>query len=163
VNAELLDSHVHFWDPQARAYDWLDELPPLRRPFLAGPAHCADVTIVLDHAGKPDVAGGRLEPWRSDLRALAAHPNVVCKLSGLATEDDWAAWTPATVAPYLAHALEVFGPARRLFGSDWPVVTLAGSSEHWTDAVLAVLGSLDAGERQGVLAGNAERVYGLAR
>jgi len=119
-------------------------------------ARCPDVTIVLDHLGKPDVAHHRLDPWRADLEALAAHANVVCKLSGLTTEADHAAWTPADLAPYLEHALACFGPDRCLFGSDWPVATLATSYERWVDVVLAYV-------PEPVLSANAARVYGLRR
>lgn len=121
---------------------------------------CPDVTFVLDHLGKPDVRGARLDPWRADLRALAGRPNVVCKLSGLTAEAS-AAWTGADVAPFLSHALDAFGPARCMLGSDWPLVTETASHERWTDAVLARLTSLSAGERRDVLARTAGAVYGL--
>jgi L-fuconolactonase len=119
---------------------------------------CPDVTFVLDHLGKPDVRGGRLDPWREDLRTLAARPNVVCKLSGL-TAEAAAAWTDADVAPFLAHAIDAFGPARCMLGSDWPLVTQTASHERWTDAVLASLSPLTAGERRDVLVRNAGDVY----
>jgi len=126
-------------------------------------ARCPDVTIVLDHLGKPDVAGGRLDPWRADLAALAGRPNVVCKLSGLTTEADHRTWTPAVLRPYLAHALECFGAERCLVGSDWPVATLATSYERWFDVVLEFLADVPAPEREAILSGNAARVYRLAR
>jgi L-fuconolactonase len=123
---------------------------------------CPDVTIVLDHLGKPDVVGGRLDPWRADLAALAESPNVVCKLSGLTTEADHDAWTPDDLRPYLAHALACFGPERCLVGSDWPVATLATSYERWFDILLEFLADLPRPAREAILAGNASRVYGLA-
>jgi L-fuconolactonase len=119
-------------------------------------ARCPEVTIVLDHLGKPDIRGHRLDPWRADLEALAAHANVVCKLSGLTTEADHAAWTPDDVAPYLAHALDCFGRERCLFGSDWPVATLATTYERWVEVVLEHV-------PEPVLSANAARVYGLRR
>ena len=79
-----------------------------------------------------------LDPWRADLARLAGFPNVTCKLSGLATEAA-SGWSSADVRPYLEHALEVFGPMRCMIGSDWPVVTLAGTMERWFDAVLDVV------------------------
>ena len=124
-------------------------------------ARCPDVTIVLDHLGKPDVAGGRLDPWRADLAALAGRPNVVCKLSGLTTEADHRTWTPAVLRPYLAHALECFGAERCLVGSDWPVATLATSYERWFDVLLEFLADVPAAEREAILSGNAARVYRL--
>jgi L-fuconolactonase len=123
---------------------------------------CPGVTIVLDHLGKPAVAERRLDPWRSDLSALAACPDVVCKLSGLTTEADHAAWQPQDLRPYLDHALAAFGPDRCLVGSDWPVATLATSYERWFDLLDDALCGLDAVERAAVLAGTARRVYRLA-
>jgi len=124
-------------------------------------ASCPHVTIVLDHLGKPDVARRRLDPWGADLAALAENPNVVCKLSGLTTEADHDAWTPADLRPYLEHALTCFGPERCLVGSDWPVATLATSYERWFDVLLEFLADLPSPAREAILAGNASRVYGL--
>jgi L-fuconolactonase len=124
-------------------------------------ASCPDVTIVLDHLGKPDVARRRLDPWRADLAALAENPNVVCKLSGLTTEADHDTWTPADLRPYLEHALACFGPERCLVGSDWPVATLATTYERWFDVLLDFLAHLPGVTREAILAGNASRVYGL--
>lgn len=89
-----------------------------------------DLRVVIDHGGKPVIGEGRLDPWRDDIAALAAEPGVFCKLSGLLTE---AGDTPtaATVAPYVAHLLAVFGPERLMWGSDWPVLNLAGDYAGW--------------------------------
>jgi L-fuconolactonase len=122
---------------------------------------CPEVTIVLDHLGKPDVARGRLDPWRDDIAALAENPNVVCKLSGLTTEADHDAWTPDDLRPYLEHALACFGPERCLVGSDWPVATLATSYERWFEVLLEFLADLPSPAREAILSGNASRVYGL--
>jgi L-fuconolactonase len=92
---------------------------------------CPAVFFVLDHLGKPPIKEGKFDPWRDQLAALAALPNVACKMSGLVTEADLRQWQPDDLAPYVAHALAVFGPKRVLFGSDWPVVTLASSYQHW--------------------------------
>jgi L-fuconolactonase len=131
-------------------------------PVTALATRCPDVTFVLDHLGKPDVAGQRLDPWRADLAALAEEPNVVCKLSGLTTEADHDAWTPEDLRPYLEHALACFGPERCVVGSDWPVATLATSYEGWFEVLLDFLAELEQPEREAVLAGNASRVYGLS-
>jgi L-fuconolactonase len=133
-----------------------DQLPALAT--LAD--RCPDVTIVLDHLGKPDVRGGTLDPWRHDLAALALRPNVYCKLSGLTTEADHATWRPADLAPYLDHALDVFGAGRCLAGSDWPVATLTTSAEGWFDVLLAILKPAD---RHAVLTANAIQAYRLKR
>lgn len=121
---------------------------------------CPETSFVLDHLGKPSVAAARLDPWRKDIARLAALPNVTCKLSGLATEAA-AGWTAADVRPYLEHALEVFGPARCMIGSDWPVLTLAGTMESWFDAVLDVVDRLPQDDRRAVLRETASAVYGI--
>jgi predicted TIM-barrel fold metal-dependent hydrolase len=120
-------------------------------------AACPRTSFVLDHLGKPAVADSRLDPWRTDIARLASFENVTCKLSGLATEAA-AGWTSADVRPYLEHALETFGPARCMIGSDWPLLTLAGTIEQWFDAVSDVLTERD---RHAVMCGTASEVYGI--
>jgi L-fuconolactonase len=83
--------------------------------------------FVVDHAAKPDIRGGALHDWSAGITELARHENVYCKLSGLVTEADWRAWTPADLEPYIDIVLDVFGPDRVMIGSDWPVCTLAGA------------------------------------
>jgi L-fuconolactonase len=83
--------------------------------------------FVLDHAGKPPIATGELEPWAGLLRRLAGSPDVAVKLSGLVTEADWWDWTAADIRPYAEVVLDAFGPDRVMFGSDWPVCELAAS------------------------------------
>ncbi|MEV0446111.1 amidohydrolase family protein [Streptomyces spectabilis] len=124
-------------------------------------ARLPQVTFVLDHLGKPPVASGALAPWASSLRVLASLPNTVCKLSGLVTEADRATWTVADLRPYADTALEAFGPGRLMFGSDWPVCTLAASYGQVVDAARALAGELSPAERTQVFAGTARRVYGL--
>ena len=120
-----------------------------------------DLRFVLDHLGKPPIASGQLEPWACAVRDLAALPNTVCKLSGMVTEADWHHWTPADLRPYADTVLDAFGPDRVMFGSDWPVCTLAASY----DEVVATAGELTAAlteaERRSVFAGTAAGVYGL--
>lgn len=88
--------------------------------------------VVIDHGGKPVIGEGALDPWRGDITALAAEPGVHCKLSGLLTEAG-ARPDAEAVAPYAAHMLEVFGPERLMWGSDWPVLTLAGDYSAWRE------------------------------
>ncbi|MHA6721913.1 amidohydrolase family protein [Sphingomonas sp. RS2018] len=84
-----------------------------------------DGRFVLDHGGKPDIAAGRWQPWANAVRDIARCPNVWCKLSGLVTEADHAAWAPDDIARYIDHLIDCFGPVRLIFGSDWPVCLLA--------------------------------------
>ncbi|MGW2646900.1 amidohydrolase family protein [Streptomyces sp. NPDC001393] len=124
-------------------------------------ARVPQLTFVLDHLGKPPIAGGERESWASDLRALADLPNTVAKLSGLVTEADPASWTTADLRPYTDAALEAFGPGRLMFGSDWPVCTLAASYTRVVDTARTLTAELTAGEREQIFAGTATRVYGL--
>jgi L-fuconolactonase len=99
------------------------ELPAALQMASAFP----ELRLVVDHIAKPPIASGELEPWAGRLAALAQHPHVSCKLSGLVTEADWARWKPDDLSPYAERVLEWFGEDRVLFGSDWPVCTLAAS------------------------------------
>ncbi|MGQ4511192.1 amidohydrolase family protein [Streptomyces sp. DW26H14] len=119
------------------------------------------LTLVLDHLGKPRVAAGAVEPWARDVARLAERPNTVCKLSGLVTEADWDTWTVAGLRPYADTVLDAFGPARLMFGSDWPVCTLAASYARVLEAAREMTGSLTGDERADVFGGTARRVYGL--
>lgn len=117
--------------------------------------------FILDHAAKPPIVGGKWEPWAGLLAELAGLPNVACKLSGLVTEADWRAWSPADIRPYAERVLELFGPDRVLFGSDWPVCELAaGYAEVFTLAE-ELCQALSQDERDMVFGGSAVRWYGI--
>jgi L-fuconolactonase len=120
-----------------------------------------DVRFVLDHGAKPDIAAGRLEPWGGLIGELARRPNVTCKLSGLVTEAG-PGWTPETFAPYVDRLLECFGPGRLMFGSDWPVCTVAASYHEVTLLARTLLGGrLSPAEMDAVFGGSAVAAYGL--
>ncbi|MFI6034795.1 amidohydrolase family protein [Streptomyces sp. NPDC051315] len=119
------------------------------------------LTFVLDHLGKPPIASGAREPWASDLRALAALPNTVAKLSGLVTESGPAAPAPDDLRPYAGIALEAFGPHRLMFGSDWPVCTLVSSYGEVVTVAEELTAELGEAERADVFEGTATRVYDL--
>ncbi|MDM0034531.1 amidohydrolase family protein [Variovorax sp. J22P271] len=123
----------------------------LRHPGLA---------MVVDHAAKPAIAAGGFAPWAGHMARLAAETRVHCKLSGLATEAG-PAWQVDTLRPYVAHLLHHFGPTRMMWGSDWPVLNLAGDYGHWQAACDELLDSLPAPERAGVWGTNAARFYGI--
>jgi L-fuconolactonase len=122
---------------------------------------CPQTQFVLDHLGKPPVREGRFEPWASELRELAARPNVVCKLSGIPVEANRMSWTTTDVRPYVEHGLDCFGAERLLFGTDWPVVNRAGGAGRWFASVGELLEHWGQPARAAVLADNARRVYGL--
>jgi L-fuconolactonase len=117
--------------------------------------------FVLDHIAKPLIKDGVLEPWASGIKRLAAYSNVACKVSGMVTEADWSAWQPAQMQPYLDAVCEAFGPDRILFGSDWPVCTLAGSYEQVIGLVSDFVGQLSVDEQTAVLGENARKFYNL--
>ncbi|MFD9422898.1 MULTISPECIES: amidohydrolase [unclassified Streptomyces] len=119
------------------------------------------LTFVLDHAGKPPIAARRTRPWADDLRALAALPNTVGKLSGLVTEADPRTWTVQELRPYTDTLLDAFGPDRLMFGSDWPVCRLAASYAEVVDAARTLTAHLTGDERRAVFADTATRVYGI--
>jgi L-fuconolactonase len=121
-----------------------------------------DQIFVLDHLAKPRLRESLLEPWCSDLRRLAAYPNVVCKLSGLVTEAHWKSWTPDDLRPYLDTALELFGPSRLMAGSDWPVCLLATSYNRWWSVLLEWAKPLTASERASIFGKTASSVYRLS-
>ena len=125
---------------------------------------CVSVLIpgfILDHLGKPGIKDHVLDPWREHLAQLAALPNVWCKLSGLVTEADPHRWTPGDLAPYLAHALEVFGEDRVVFGGDWPVLLLASSYDQWIEVLDALTWHLSSEAKRKLWAENARHFYRL--
>ncbi|MCZ4604792.1 amidohydrolase family protein [Streptomyces sp. Lzd4kr] len=124
-------------------------------------ADLPELTFVLDHSGKPPIASGALEPWTREVRALATLPNTVCKLSGLVTEADLAHWTVTDLRPYADAVLEAFGPGRLMFGSDWPVCTLAATYGEVLDAAAELTAALSDAERTQLFEGTAVRFYGL--
>jgi L-fuconolactonase len=117
--------------------------------------------FVLDHLAKPRARDGALSPWRENLRELARRENVYCKLSGLATEADWGAWTPGQLRPYAEVALEAFGPRRLMFGSDWPVCLVAVGYGRWAGLVKEWVAGLSPAEQERVTGGTAIEAYGL--
>src|SRR5262245_39292902 len=121
------------------------------------PAH----RFVLDHLAKPNIRDGELDPWERDIRALAAHPNVFAKLSGLVTEAAWNRWTPAQIRPYLDVAFEAFGPERLMIGSDWPVCLVSGGYARTMSVVFDYVAARPSREQDAVLGGNAQRFWRL--
>lgn len=116
---------------------------------------------VLDHLAKPAIKAGSLDPWRADLAALARHPNVCCKLSGMVTEADRTGWKRDDFRPYLEVALEAFGPDRLMIGSDWPVCLLAATYADAMGIVTDSIAALAPAEQAAIMGGTAARFYGL--
>jgi L-fuconolactonase len=142
------------------AYDLLvreRELPAA----LALARRLPDVRFVVDHLAKPRIASGELEPWATRLAEFRELDHVACKVSGMVTEADWSSWIRRDLQPYVDRVLDVFGPDRLLFGSDWPVCLLAGGYADVVGAARATLGELGERDREKVFGGTAEAVYRL--
>jgi L-fuconolactonase len=120
---------------------------------------CPEVQFILDHLGKPRIREGIEQPWREHIAQLAGLPNVVCKISGLVTEADRTNWTREQLKPYIDHAIECFGWDRVLFGSDWPVCTLAAGYGQWLETALWATAGADNSDRRKLFSENAKRVY----
>ena len=120
-----------------------------------------EMSFVVDHIAKPEIRNGMWSPWAEGIAALAELPNVYCKLSGIITEADWSAWTLEEVQPYAAHCIELFGPNRCMFGSDWPVCRLAGQYADTLNIAREAASGLDERERDQVLSRTAIDAYGL--
>ncbi|MCY3832915.1 MAG: amidohydrolase family protein [Chloroflexi bacterium] len=117
--------------------------------------------FALDHIAKPFIKDGLIGAWENDIRTLAAFDNVFCKVSGLVTEAAWGAWKQEDFVPYLDVVFDCFGVDRLMFGSDWPVCTLAGSYGDVVGIVETYIAALSADEQAKVMGGNASNFYGL--
>lgn len=122
---------------------------------------CPNIQFVLDHIGKPDIAAGLLEPWKSELSELARIPNVRCKLSGIVTEADHETWTRDDLTPYVDHVVESFGFDRVMFGGDWPVVLNASPYVRWVQTLQRALAGLSESELRRAFRDNAIDFYRL--
>jgi L-fuconolactonase len=122
---------------------------------------CPDARFALDHCGKPPIRERGLDPWRRHIAALAARDNVWCKISGLVTEADPRAWTAADLLPYAAHVVECFGPARIMYGSDWPVLSLAADYGDWFDFTMRLTEPWTSDERRAFYRDTAVHFYRL--
>lgn len=124
---------------------------------------CPDTVFILDHLGKPDIKQRLLDPWQANLRALAALPNIACKISGMVTEADHVRWQPADLEPFIDVVLESFGEERVMFGSDWPVALLASPYQHWYETLEAFTAHLSIPARQKLWIENALSFYRISK
>lgn len=125
-------------------------------------ARHGDLPMVIDHGAKPYIAKGEIEPWKADMTSVARDfPNVCCKLSGLATEAA-PGWTIETLKPYVDALVETWGPKRLMWGSDWPVLNLAGNYRDWFTIAQKLTAQLSESDRADVFGNTAQRFYGIA-
>lgn len=141
------------------SFDMCLKHPQLQASIALADA-CPNVAIVLDHIAKPAIKAGLMQPWADQMRDLAKRENVVCKLSGVATEAA-ADWTPETLRPYMEVALEAFGPSRIMFGGDWPVSTLAITYPAWVAVVDDLIKDLSVTEQRQIYRDTARTFYRL--
>jgi L-fuconolactonase len=142
------------------AYDLLvrtRELPAARALVGAQP----DVRFVVDHLAKPAIRNGSDPAWTAAVGSFQGLPNVWWKVSGLVTEADWHAWRPADLQPFVDRVLDVAGPDRLLFGSDWPVCLLAARYDVVLETARSLVAILTPSEQAAILGGTAGAVYGL--
>lgn len=131
-------------------------LGPLRKLLDTHP----DMRVVIDHGSKPLIRDGVMAGWAEDMAALARDTSAFCKLSGLVTEAR-TDWQTDDLRPYVDHLLATFGPSRLIWGSDWPVCTLASSYQRWIDTTNELLSALSQADRDAILGANAARAYHL--
>jgi predicted TIM-barrel fold metal-dependent hydrolase len=120
-----------------------------------------DVQFILDHCGVPDIKGGGYDLWRTELTEIAKRPNITGKLSGIVAYTDTETWTLDDIRPYAEHTIGSFGFDRMVWGSDWPVCTLAGTLSTWVAATHALLEGVSAEDKAKLLSGNARRIWRL--
>ncbi len=123
---------------------------------------CPNVNFILDHCGNPDIKNRNYDTWRERISEIADLPNIVIKVSGIVVNTDVENWTVEDLRPAVEHVIASFGWDRVMFGSDWPVCTLAASYRQWFDALNFLV--KDAGEenKRKLFKENAERVYRLS-
>lgn len=141
-------------------FDFLAKPPNL--PFIPQVMdQVPDLRAVVDHIAKPLIADHLIEPWLSDMRKVASINGVHCKISGMITEADQQNWTADDLRPYVHHVVGMYGTDRLMFGTDWPVCTLAGEYQTVADTTRGILGSLSPAAKDDVLGGTAARFYRL--
>lgn len=158
---EWFRANVRAIGDRGKTFD-LCMLPRQLKAGLELASVCDNTSIILDHCGVPDIAGGELDPWRADISALAALPNVTCKLSGILAYCAPGTASESTIRPVVDHVLDAFGPHRMVWGSDWPVVDMAKGLPHWLEVTGSILGALSQDEADQIGSGTASRVYGVA-
>lgn len=122
---------------------------------------CPDTIFILDHLGKPDIANNKFAEYKKRIGQFASFPNVAAKISGLITEANWRHWKQQDIEPYIAFAIEQFGFDRLMFGSDWPVVLLAGSYQKWMDCIVNITVKYTEEERSKLFYKTAQKYYQL--
>jgi len=120
-----------------------------------------DNKLILDHIAKPDIKNRNIKAWKENIKILAAHPNIYCKLSGIITEADIKRWTYDDIIPYIETVAEYFGVDRICFGSDWPVCIVAGTYHQVYDTIDKFSAQLNKQDREKLFGDNTAKFYNL--
>lgn len=131
---------------------------PVANEFLT---HFDDQKFVLDHIAKPEIKNGNIDEWAMGIREMAEYPHIYCKVSGIVTEADWEHWSAKEIRPYLDVVFDAFGPDRLMFGSDWPVCTLAASYQDVFKLIKNYISDYSQDEQDAILGENAADIYGI--
>ncbi|XP_020610380.1 uncharacterized protein LOC110048960 isoform X2 [Orbicella faveolata] len=162
LNQESVHRGLGFLQERGLTYDLLVQARHLK---LASDVvkKFPNLKFVVDHAAKPEIKKGMVDDWRSGMKLLAQNQNVYCKISGLVTEASREKWKHKDLAPYVQHVTSIFGADRCMFGSDWPVCTMArdGSYEQIFCAYFQCVSHLSETEKEAVFCDNAVKFYGL--
>ena len=149
---KVLELNKHF--ELCITHDQMEECIELMSRLPASP-------VVLDHCGKPGIRDGEIDRWKTNIERLSGFDQLYCKVSGLLTEADHLHWTMDEITPYMDHVLACFGIDRIMYGSDWPVCTLAGGYLKWYEVVSKWTKAWDADEVRRFYHDNAMQFYRL--
>lgn len=120
-----------------------------------------DQKFVIDHIAKPDIKSGEYAEWQINIKKIALHQNVYCKISGMVTEGEWQGWKTSDYKIYLDTVVKAFGTDRLMYGSDWPVCLVAGNYEEQLNIVQDYFSSFSTLEKKKIMGGNAVKFYKL--
>lgn len=151
---KVVQDHGLIFEVSAVWPDHLVDIPALARQL-------PDLRFVIDHLGSPQIKERNLTQWYNQMTEAASFPNVYAKISGLNTADDWETWSAETLKPVIDHAIEVFGPNRLMWGSNWPVCMLAGTYQQVYVETMDALADRTKGEIEAIMGGTAEKLYKL--
>ena len=152
---------IHKLSPKGYTYDLLT-FPKHLQAALELVKKCPNQRFVIDHLSKPDIKSGEWKEWKKLISPLAERELVFCKLSGMVTEADWEKWKPEDLFPYLEISLELFGPDRLMFGSDWPVCLLAGEYEQVFQVIEDFTSQLSSSEQDRIWGETALEFYQIS-
>ncbi len=135
-------------------HDQLDDLLELLR-------RCRGGRFMVNHGAKPSIKTNLMDPWKAQMAEVARFENVWCKISGLFTEADLTQQSMDTVRPFAEHIAACFGPGRIVYGSDWPVCTLAAEGVRWVDFARSLAANWSENDQSRFFRDNAVEVYRL--